>query len=72
MKSRINSQPKSYGGKEHGLREQYHDNAQLEFKENFKDGELDGLIENYYEDGELRVGFCYKDGERVDMSYCEK
>ena len=51
----------------------YHDNGQLRYKENWKDGEReDGLWVGYHENGEIRVKNCYKKGEIIDMSYCEK
>ena len=72
LQSRTNYQPKSNGGKAHGLSEYFFDNGQLRLKRNYKDGEEDGLSERYFQNGQLQFKNCYKNGEDVDMSYCEK
>ena len=63
LKSRANYQPKSDGGKKHGLEELYHENGQMEAKGNYKDGERDGLREWYHENGQLRIKGNFKDGK---------
>jgi hypothetical protein len=73
VKSRINYQPKSDGGEQHGLWEMYFENGQLRVKENRKDGKLDGLQEGYHDNGQLMYKNCYNNGEhQTDISYCEK
>ena len=67
LKIRINYQPKSDGGKEHGLFESYYKNGKLSSKENYKDGKRDGLWEGYHENGRLDVKGCYNNGETTDM-----
>ena len=65
LKSRVNYQPKSDGGKRHGLVETYEDNGVLTLKENYKDGKRDGLQENYWwNSGDLWFIANYKDGKR--------
>ena len=64
LKSRTNYQPKSDGGKEHGLTEIYHENGQLHSKVNWKDGvRVDGLFETYDQNGQLESKGNYKDGK---------
>ena len=72
LRIRTNYQPKSDGGKEHGLVEWYYKNGQLNYKVNYKDGKRDGLWEGYQRNGQLQFKYCYKNDEEVDMSYCEK
>ena len=69
---RTNYQPKTDGGKRHGLAEVYYENGLLRAKGNFKEGTQDGLQEFYHENGELMEKSCWKNGEDTDMSYCEK
>ena len=66
LKSRINYQPKSDGGKKDGLYETYHENGQLKSKGNFKDGKQDGLWEGFYDNGQLGGKGNYKDGELIN------
>ena len=61
LKTRINHQPKSYGGRKHGLYESYDENGQLRYKGNQKNGFRDGLQESYHENGQLRTKENYKD-----------
>jgi hypothetical protein len=63
LQSRGNYQPKSDGGKKHGLHEFFYKSGQLMTKENFKDGKLDGLSETYHENGQLISTSKFKDGE---------
>ena len=42
---------------------EYHLNAQLKEKTNFKNGKLDGLNEGFYENGQLQGRANYKNGE---------
>ena len=63
LESRVNYQPKSDGGKKHGLHELFYESGQLRTKENFKDGKLDGLSEMYHENGQLMTKGKFKDGE---------
>ena len=49
----------------------YHENGQLKWKRNYKDGNRDGLSELYGEDGQLRWIFCHQKGEEIDMSDCD-
>ena len=64
LKSRINFQPISDGGKKDGLSEIYYDNGQLRYKENYKDGKQDGLREWYHENGQSESNTNYKDGKK--------
>ena len=50
----------------------YHENGQVEFRRNFKDGKIEGLSEWYNENGQLLDKNCYKNDVIVNMSYCEK
>jgi len=63
LQSRENYQPKSDGGKKHGLHEFFYESGQLMRKDNFKDGKLDGLSEMYHENGQLITKGKFKDGE---------
>ena len=63
LERRVNYQPKSDGGKKHGLQELFYESGQLRTKENFKDGKLDGLSEMYHENGQLMTKGKFKDGE---------
>ena len=64
LQSRINYQPKSGGGKQHGLSEWYYDSGQLKSKFNYKDGRVDGLAEIYFENGQLMTKLNHKDGRK--------
>jgi len=44
----------------------YHDNGQLYYKSNWKDGNQDGLWETYYRNGQLQFKTNYKNGEEID------
>ena len=46
-----------------GPYETFHENGQLEGKENFKDGQLDGPFEGFHDNGQLEFRENYKDGE---------
>jgi len=85
FKSRTNYQPKSEGGKKHGLFEEDYDNGQLRIRANYKDGTLHGLFEHYDSDGSLRYASCYREsgfvsksgneikkGNETDLSFCEE
>ena len=72
LKSRTNFQPKSDGGKKHGLSQTYYENGQLRNTGNFKNGKRDGLHELYYDSGNPWVNTCFKNDKRTDKSYCEK
>ena len=63
LKSRVNYQPKSDGGKRHGLVETYEDNGVLTLKENYKDGKRDGLLELFDEEGELTKSETWDNGK---------
>jgi antitoxin component YwqK of YwqJK toxin-antitoxin module len=67
LKSRANYQPKSHGGKKHGLFEVYHENGKLQTKENWKDGKLNGLWEIYFENGQLYRKSNWKDGKEEGL-----
>jgi len=64
LKSRINYQSKTDGGKQHGLYEYYRENGRLHQKGNFKNGKQDGLWETYWKNGQLKWKGNYKDGEK--------
>ena len=64
LKSRIHFQPKSDGGKEHGLSEDYYENGQLRYKRNVRNGKVDGPSEYYHENGQLESKVHWKDGIR--------
>ena len=51
-----------------GTSVRYHDNGQLEFKRNWKDGKRVGLSEWYHENGQLKSKSNWKDGKRVGLS----
>ena len=63
LQSRGNYQPKSDGGKKHGLHELFYESGQLVEKRNFKNGKLDGHSETYHENGQLISKSKFKDGE---------
>ena len=63
LKSRINFQSKSDGGKRHGLFEGYYSNGVLEFKKIFIDGKEHGLSERYYKSGLLQQEINFKQGK---------
>ena len=42
----------------------YHDNGQLKWKWNYRDGKQDGLEESYYDNGQVRSKGTYKDGKK--------
>ena len=46
-----------------GIVEEFHENGQLEMRENFIDGVRDGLYEEFYEDGQLKGRGNFKDGK---------
>ena len=68
LRSRTNYQPKSDGGKKHGLYELFYESyfGQLYSKVNYKDGKEDGIYEEYYDNGQLRYKENYKDGKEID------
>ena len=68
LKSRMNYQSKTDGGKLHGPYERYYENGQLWRKENYKDGKLDGLYEWYHENGQLELNKYYKEGKVEGLS----
>jgi len=47
-----------------GVLTEYHENGQLSYKSNHKDGEKHGLSERYYENGQLSYKINYKGGEK--------
>ena len=57
-----------------GIEVSYHENGQLWFKHNRKDGKRHGLYEKYEEDGTIKSGFpkCYQNGKKVDLSICKQ
>ncbi|MDB4043710.1 hypothetical protein N9507_05740 [Gammaproteobacteria bacterium] len=63
LKSRINYQPKSDGGKRHGLSEGYNRNGRLEWKKTFIDGKIHGLSEKYNRYGLLVEEINFKQGK---------
>ena len=44
----------------------YHENGQLVYKSNYKDGEQNGPYAVYKDDGTLSFKGTYKDGKRID------
>lgn len=42
----------------------FHENGQLSYKGNFKDGKMEGLWEGYHQNGQVHYKGNYKDGER--------
>ena len=48
-----------------GVAVEYHDNGQLSFKGNYKDGELHGLFEYFDEEGNLTETVTYENGVEV-------
>ena len=73
LRERTNFQPKSEGGKKHGLSEIYYENGQLEDKLSYKDGKLHGPQNYYFQNGQLKNKSNFKDGKRngVSESYYE-
>ena len=63
LKSRANFQPKSEGGKKHGLEEKFTTSGKLEERVNYKNGKKDGLVEIYLSNGKLFGKVNYKNGE---------
>ena len=51
-------------GKREGEWLYYHENGQLRFKENYKDGKLEGEWLYYHENGQLRFKRNWKDGKK--------
>ena len=47
---------------------EYHENGQLTFKSNYKDGIEDGLQETYHDNGQLMTSGNYKDGKEDGLS----
>ena len=43
----------------------YHENGQLEYKGNFKDGKVNGFSERYHENGQLKEKVNFKNGKEV-------
>ena len=56
-----------------GIAVNYHENGQLLFKVNYKDGKRDGLAEGYHENGQLNEKSNFKDGklDGLQESYYE-
>jgi hypothetical protein len=71
LAERTNYQPKSEGGRRHGLSRLWYENGQLRRENTYKDGERRGLSRGWVEDGELVFEDCYSNGEEVDMSNCQ-
>ena len=46
-----------------GTLTKHYEDGQLEYKNNYKNGEYDGLSEKYYKDGQLYEKRTYKNGE---------
>ena len=67
LKSRTNYQPKSDGGKEHGLSIVYWENTQLKREGNYKDGKKEGLWEEYRRDGLISSRTNFKDGKKEGL-----
>ena len=44
----------------------YHENGQLQFKCNWKDGKRNGLLESYHDNGQLKTKGNYKDGKLIE------
>ena len=49
---------------EDGLWEWFHENGQIQFRRNYKNGEKDGLWEWFHENSQLQKRKNYKDGDR--------
>jgi len=63
LKSRIRYQPKSEGGRRHGLSREWHGNGQLYTEQTYKDGEWDGLYRHWTYGGQLYLEVTYKNGQ---------
>jgi len=63
LKSRTNFQPKSEGGKKHGLEEKFRTSGKLKERVNYKNGKKDGLEEKFTTSGQLKERVNYKNGE---------
>jgi len=58
-----------YNGKPYnGVFISNHDNGQLRYKENYKDGKMNGLYESYLENGQLEYKAQLKDGKKNGFS----
>ena len=68
LKERTNYQPKSEGGKRHGLSRMWHENGQLESETTYKDGEEHGLQRKWHENRQLLDEVTFKDGEEHGLS----
>ena len=62
LKRRKNYQPKSDGGKEHGLRESYYESGTIERRANFKNGKKHGRQTVYLEDDLVWFSTGFKEG----------
>jgi len=47
-----------------GIVEGFHENGQLQYRGNWRDGEPDGLSKWFYENGQLKTRVTYKDGKQ--------
>ena len=63
LKSRMNYQSKTDGGKLHGPYELYYENGQLELNKYYKEGKEEGLSSHYDENGRLVWKANLKDGK---------
>ena len=50
-------------GESNGLHQTWHENGQLEYQANFKNGQFYGLYQEWYENGQMSHEFTYKDGQ---------
>jgi antitoxin component YwqK of YwqJK toxin-antitoxin module len=62
LKSRTNFQPKSDGGKKHGLSETYQETGEIRRKWFYKNGNRHGLQEQYFKNGQVWIASNFVDG----------
>ena len=68
LKSRVNYQPKSVGGKKHGLYEWFRETGEISRKFLYKNGELHGPQSQYHKNGQVFMAYTYKDGKKEGLS----
>ena len=68
LKSRTNFQPKSDGGKKHGLEEAFRETGEISRKFLYKNGKLHGPQNQYHKNGQVFMAYTYKDGKKEGLS----
>ena len=68
LKSRIRYQPKSDGGRRHGLSREWHGNGQLYTEQTYNNGKRYGLYRHWTTEGQLYLEETYKNGQRHGLT----